>query len=118
MIDWLALLTAISMVESNLDPKAVNVKEQAYGLYQMRSRALRDANEVAGTQFKARDLGDPRVATAMLRAYCFRYLGNEPQLTDVVDLWNSGPNTMKAGTDYKERVMNLYEELTTKEPTK
>lgn len=107
MINWLLLLQAIAMVESGLDPDAYNDRELAVGLYQMRPAALRDANEVAGTEFKSRDLRNPRVATAMLRAYVYRYLGNKPQVTDILDLWNGGP-TGKANPDYKQRVLNLY----------
>jgi len=114
MIDWIALLTAIAMVESGCNPDAFNAAEQAVGLYQMRPLALQDANDVAGTDFKSKDLGDTRVATAMLRAYCYRYLGGEPTITDVIDLWQSGPNIMKANADYKTRVLNLYEDRRTK----
>lgn len=110
MIDWLALLTAIAMVESNCDPDSVNLKEKAWGLYQMRPRALRDANEVAGTSFKSRDLAKPAVAVSMLRAYCYRYLGNDPTVEEVVRTWNGGPS-QKARPEYVERVINLYEDL-------
>jgi hypothetical protein len=111
-MNWLLLLKAIAIVESGCDPDAVNMREKAWGLYQMRPAALRDANEVAGTNFKQRDLKKPQVATSMLRAYCYRYLGNDPTISEVLDLWNGGPSG-KAGVDYKERVMNLYEDMTT-----
>ena len=113
MINWLVLLNAIAMIESNCDPEAVNMKEKAWGLYQMRGAALRDANEVAGTNFKSRDLMKPPVATAMLRAYCYRYLGTDPTIEEVINLWQSGPSKMKANKDYKERVLNLYNSMNT-----
>jgi len=108
-LNWNALLKAIAAVETGNNPQAVNEREQAYGVYQMRNLALIDANHSAGTNFSLYDLQDTRVATSMLRAYCHRYLEAPYTVDKVVDLWNGGP-TGKANADYKQYVKNLYEE--------
>lgn len=92
--DLSRLFHAIAKVESSGNPKAVNRKENALGLYQIRPAYFRDA-KIGG---KHSDVLDPKKAQEVVMAYFRKY---EPEalqkgnLEALARLHNAGPNWRK-----------------------
>ena len=108
MIHWESLIAALAMVESGGDPQAINPREQAYGLYQMRGAALQDANEHFGTHYRLRDCWDVRIAEKMLLAYLARWKC-ESSDEKAARVWNGGPrgHLKRSTLEYWGRVSAL-----------
>ena len=91
------LIVAIAFVESGGDPHAVNCKEGAYGLLQIREICVKDVNRIAGTAFTHNDAFDPEKAIKMFLVYVTHYateerIGRDPTIQDAARIWNGGPD--------------------------
>ena len=92
--DLSRLFHAIAKVESSGNPKAVNRKENALGLYQIRPAYFRDA-KIGG---KHSDVLDPKKAQEVVMAYFRKYEPEAVQkgnLEALARLHNAGPNWRK-----------------------
>ena len=69
------LLSAIAIVESSGDKMAVNAKEQAFGLYQIRKGVVTDVNEkvLRFEGFKHEDAFNPALAKVIAIHYLTHY---------------------------------------------
>ena len=89
------LLAAIAQVESSGDPNAVNEKENAVGLYQIRPIYLKDVNRILGYQyFKLADRYDPEYSKQIVSAYLL-YYGRNKSLEAMARIHNGGPKGYK-----------------------
>ena len=89
------LLVAIAQVESEGDPNAVNVFEDAVGLYQIRPIYVKDCNRILGRpEFKLSDRYDPKRSRLMVVMYITHY-GKGKSLEDMARIHNGGPRGHK-----------------------
>ena len=92
------LFRAMAAVESSNNPRAVNSKETALGIYQIRPMYFLDA----GVQGNHTQVYDPAVARKVCERYFMRY---EPKafanndIETLARLHNGGPNWRKKDTD-------------------
>jgi hypothetical protein len=92
------LFRAMAQVESSGNPKAINAKETALGIYQIRPMYFLDAG-VSGPHTQ---VYDPAVARKVCERYFMRY---EPKafanndIETLARLHNGGPNWRKKNTD-------------------
>lgn len=66
-------LSALSDIESGGDYTALNRREDAHGLYQIRPSYLADANAILGRKMTIWQMHDPSDAAAAVRAYLAHY---------------------------------------------
>ena len=66
---WIKILSAIAMIESSGNPNAVNEKEQAFGLYQLRQIYIDDVNRVYETDFTHQDAFNVDKAERIVKLY-------------------------------------------------
>lgn len=66
-------LAALARLESGNQPTAVNRREDAHGLYQIRPSYLADANRIMGTNYTLADCHRPAIAEEIVRAYLAHY---------------------------------------------
>lgn len=92
------LFRAMAAVESSNNPKAVNTKETALGLYQIRPMYFLDS----GVKGSHTQVYEPTVARKVCEKYFMRY---EPKafinndIETLARLHNAGPNWRKRDTD-------------------
>lgn len=92
------LFRAMAVVESSNNPRAINAKETALGIYQIRPMYFLDAG-VSGPHTQ---VYDPTVARKVCERYFMRY---EPKafanndIETLARLHNGGPNWRKKNTD-------------------
>lgn len=93
--DFLAVLAAL---ESGNQPTAVNRREDAHGIYQIRPAYLEDANRILGTRYTLADCHRPAIAEEVVRAYLSHYgeawekrTGKPVTRADLVRIHNGGP---------------------------
>jgi len=92
------VLAAIIMVESAGDKLAVNEKENAVGLLQIRPIMVEDVNRILQKQaYTLEDRTDPNKSVEMFWVYQKHYtrverIGRIVTLEDIACNWNSGPN--------------------------
>ena len=67
------LAEAVSVVESLKNAFAVNVEEQAYGMYQIRQCKLDDFNAAHGTNYVLTDLFDVSLSEGIFYWHCGQY---------------------------------------------
>ena len=89
-----SFLNALAKVESSNNPKAINKKENALGVYQIRAAYYKDSNVIG----KHTDVYNPVIAKKVVLAYFNRYepkavLNND--FETLARLHNAGPNYRK-----------------------
>ena len=89
-----SFLNALAKVESSNNPKAINKKETALGIYQIRPAYYKDSNIIG----KHTDVYNPVIAKKVVLAYFNRYepkavLNND--FETLARLHNAGPNHRK-----------------------
>jgi len=86
----LNLFLAICAVESGNNPNAVNLKENAVGVAQIRPIMVRDVNRICGAPvFGLKDRYDPEASYEMFKIYIKHYGAKTPR--EVSMQWNGGP---------------------------
>jgi len=104
-------LNALAKVESSNNPKAVNKKENALGVYQIRAAYYKDSNVLG----KHTDVYNPIIAKKVVLSYFNRYepkavLNND--FETLARLHNAGPNHRKnksSTNNYWSKIKkNLY----------
>ena len=93
MTNTLLLVAALQLVESQNRPDAINHKEQAYGILQIRQPALDDVNRQWGTHYRLQDfLGHPAgTALSVLAFWTYGNLYNARTPEQYARIWNGGP---------------------------
>ena len=120
MNDLLAiLLPALAIVESSGNPKAVNAKENACGLYQIRPIYLADVNRILGKEaYTLDDRFDPQKSAEIVKIYLTHYgkvyqkqTGKTPTLEVLARIHNGGPSGWKKEStkDYWKKLRNKLE---------
>lgn len=103
-------------VESGGDRGALNVREQAVGVLQIRPVLVEDVNRILAERhdprrFRESDRWDAAKSIQMAEVYLTHYgtaerLGHEPTIRDMALLWCAGPNGPKQKpTDKTERYL-------------
>ena len=94
-------LAIIAQIESNQNPKAINKKEQAFGMYQIRQCVLTDYNRSHKKQYKLKDMlnvqASTEVAFWMLTIripMLLRYIDRPITKEMIIRVWNSGIGTV------------------------
>jgi len=87
--EYRTVFTAIAKIESSLNPKAYNRKENAVGIVQIRKLYLIDANKQLGTNYKHRDCYDVTVSYKLFKAYMKGYKATT--FEECIRLHNLGP---------------------------
>jgi hypothetical protein len=118
------LLQAIALVESGANPTEYNFKENAVGMYQIRSCVMRDVNKVRQSKglssFSHNDAYDPSKATEIAITYLLYWGGDyEKEYEQPADffilaaIWNGGPKgyEKKQARDYAMRVYQTAAQL-------
>ena len=104
MMNWITFLTALAMVESGNDPTAVgdrNLRNKAYGIYQIRQPYLDDVNRIAGTNFTIEDMVESEVISRWCVVTYIKHYGRQertgkPLTMEIASrLHNGGPNGYK-----------------------
>lgn len=98
-VEYGRLLNAISIIESSGDSKAVNAKEQAFGLYQIRAGVIQDVNEKVYKYqaFNHNDAFNPILAKTIAINYLQHYgkaykrrTGKDANEEVLARIWNGG----------------------------
>ena len=107
----LKLFIAVCLVESGNDPDAVNQKEQAYGVAQIRQCCVDDLNRHYRTDFKLHDFTDPRLSAWAFHHYGLMYGAKTPE--EFARIWNGGPDGAEQNCtlEYWERVKRRIEDV-------
>jgi len=87
-------LNALAKVESSNNPKAINKKENALGIYQIRAMYFKDS----GVKAKHNDVFNPQIARKVVLNYFNKYEPNAVKNNDfetLARLHNAGPNWRK-----------------------
>ena len=101
------LLNAIIHVESRGNPKAINRKENAVGILQIRPIMLRHVNRLTGSNYKLKDRYDPDKSIAMFDSL-MKYSNPSYAVDTACMLWNSGRRTrIKAVDSYIRKVVDM-----------
>lgn len=110
------LLNAIAVVESGGDPNALNEKEQAAGLYQIRPIYLADVNRILNyPRYRLADRFDPEKSREIVGIY-LRHYGKDKTLEDMAAIHCSGPKghikrkTSKQIQEYVQKVRRVLED--------
>lgn len=99
------------MVESNDNPKAINHRENAVGLLQIRPIMVEQANMIVGEDiYELSDREDSLVSLGIFHTIMSE-LNPELDVDKAIDIWN--PN---ASTEYRNLIKAIYK--TTKKTTK
>jgi hypothetical protein len=88
--DYKRVFSAIAQIESELNPKAYNKRENAVGIVQIRSLYLIDANEYLKTKYSHKDCYDVSISYALFKAYMKRWKAKT--LEECIRLHNGGCN--------------------------
>ncbi len=114
-------LPIIALLESGGDPNALNEREDAVGILQIRPICLRDVNENLreGPKFSLYDRRDPELSAKMFRAYIDWYLvvvpSERPEATieKIARIWNGGPSgpSKQSTASYGMKAVKLFKEL-------
>jgi len=91
-----ALLVAAAMQESHGHSRAINAREQAFGILQVRQAALTDINRHYHTRYVLTDfLGEEGVAKSLraFELYGKMYGAKTPE--EYARIWNGGPRGMR-----------------------
>jgi hypothetical protein len=106
--EWQAvsrLAHAFAVVESNDNPKAVNHKENAVGLLQIRPIMVKQANQIVGEDiYTLSDRHDSLTSIAIFHTVMSEK-NPELDIDKAIDIWN--PN---ASTEYRNLVKSVYYE--------
>lgn len=91
-VDWAKFLGALAEVESTNGLYMRNKTSGAWGWYQMRRLARKDANDYLGTSYRGFHLVSRPVANRMFMAYVHKYRSKWSTMEDLVHLWHLGPS--------------------------
>ena len=99
------LAHAFAVVESNDNPKAVNHRENAVGLLQIRPIMVRQANQIVGEDlYELSDREDSLVSLGIFHTVMSE-LNPTLDVDKAIEIWN--PN---ASTEYRNHVKSIYHE--------
>lgn len=99
------LAYAFAIVESNNNPKAINHRENAVGLLQIRPIMIRQANQIVGEDlYELSDREDSLVSLGIFHTVMSE-LNPELDVDKAIDIWN--PN---ASTKYRNLVKSMVKE--------
>lgn len=97
------LFTACARVESENNPNAINKKEQAYGIVQIRQIRLDDFNQRTGKHYKLKDMLDTKRSKEVFMYYAKSYGINH--IETIARRWNgSGKETLVYWNKVKQHI--------------
>lgn len=108
---WDKLINAISIVESNKNPKAVSGDQ--VGLLQIRPIMVKDCNRIlkfqgSSKRYSLKDRLNPKKSKEMFCIYQ-GYYNPKRNIEHAIRLWNGGPSYTKKGTqEYYQKVRKVY----------
>ncbi len=89
-----ALLEATAFIESSGDPNALNRKEMAFGLYQIRAIRLRDYNQRTGKSYSLQDCYNIEISKEIYLYYASKF--HPSDLEHIARSWNgTGQKTVE-----------------------
>lgn len=93
-------LFSIIEIESNWDSKAINYKENAFGIIQIRRDVIKDINYYYGTNYRHADAFDINKSLEIF--WLYQKMWN-PKMTkeNISRIWNGGPKGMKKKSSIK-----------------
>ena len=98
------LFEACAKVESANNPIAINIKEQAYGIVQVRQIRLDDFNQRTGKHYKLKDMLDIKKSKEVFMHYAKLY--ERTELETIARRWNgSGPKTLVYWKKVKQHIL-------------
>lgn len=92
------LFKAVSAIESNFNPYALNEYENAVGIVQIRPIRLKDFNIRTGKNYLLEDMYDISKAKEVFMYYANKYKGN---IEKIARNWNGGPTGYKKESTLK-----------------
>ena len=112
------LLSALMLVESNNNPKAVSPNGKEVGVLQISKAVVTDVNRTYGTHYRLKDRYDvgmsKSICSLYLRKYCTRTRIKRPITDeDLARVWNGGPKGWQKESTlfYWERVHAAMQKL-------
>lgn len=94
-----ALMEATAFIESSGNPMALNRKEMAHGLYQIRSIRLRDYNSRTGKNYSFQDCYNPKISEEIYLYYASKF--HPSDLESIAKDWNGKG---KSNKDYWAKI--------------
>lgn len=110
--EFLRLWWAVCWVESKCDPRALNPKEGAVGIAQIRMVCLRDCNRIVGREkYRSDDRLDPVKSFEMFRLYV-RYYWPRGGPEQWARCWQAGPKgpSKTCSVSYWKRVQAVMKQ--------
>lgn len=108
------VISILEKVESNGNPQAIGDNGKAYGILQIHSIMVEDANRIAGTNYKHKDCFNPDISREIARIVLTHY-GKQVQkhkgnatIKDLARIWNGGANAWKPCKPSKEKNLENY----------
>jgi soluble lytic murein transglycosylase-like protein len=108
------LIEALIIVESNGNSKAIGDNGKAYGILQIHSVMVQDANRISGRSFSHKDAFDPiksKVIAAIILRHYKRHIERTKgicTLKDLARVWNGGGSAWKYQNASKEKNLENY----------
>ena len=99
------LLQAIEQVESSKNPKAINIKENAIGILQIRQCMLDQANRISGKHYELNDCLDPFISIDIFMIIQRKYNKNM-DFERAARIWNGWLNY-----DKKPKTIEYYNKV-------
>jgi hypothetical protein len=94
-----ALWLAVCLVESGNNRFAINKKEQAYGIAQIRKVRLKDYEKRTGIHYELKDMFDINRSKSVFMYYAMRIGENDQE--KIIRCWNGGEKGMKKRSTIK-----------------
>jgi hypothetical protein len=105
------LIKAVQLVESNNNPLAVNVKEQATGSLQIRPIRLKDYNRKTGSNYKLEQMHQDSIAVKVFLYYAEKIGVENHEM--ICRKWNGGSKNYdcKMAEKYWNKVQTKFKEI-------
>ena len=94
------LISALIIVESSGNDRAIGDQGRAIGCLQIHKAVVADVNKFTGSHYRHQDMTNRAQARAVCEAYLTHYvtekrIGRKPTIADFAKVWNSGPEGFK-----------------------
>jgi hypothetical protein len=113
-LDVIDVIEAIEIVESNKNPYAINIKENAIGSLQIRPIMIADYNRISGEDLPHDVAYNKAMAYIIAQEIFFHYMKGikNPTAKHLAFIWNGGGSAWKRvdnpKNDLKQKNLDLY----------